>query len=264
MLAPKAQSLAVEIGRHELTVVQSPGLLQSNRDGGTTGAIVWRTSLFLARWLMQSNNLLSNTGVLKSGGSVIELGAGCSGIVSAVLATKLGSEGTIIASDMHPVTKLLQKNIDSHIQVLNASQSKAPRTPGLARINVTNFDWEQDEACSFLSSQGLEYGVDATIACDCVFNYALIQPFLDTCRDICRARQSCIQLQGNTDTMSDLSMLCPTVCIVVQQIRQPDVLEEWLKAALNLFTVWRIPSHISGDDLAPVAGRVMHILALKV
>lgn len=77
MRDPTAVTVEIDIAGHDYTIKQSPGLLQSNIQSGTTGAAVWRVSVAFAEWLVSRNNPLFAHGVLKSTTStVIELGSG--------------------------------------------------------------------------------------------------------------------------------------------------------------------------------------------
>lgn len=96
---------------------------------------------------------------------------------------------------------------------------------------------------------------DALTACDCIFNYALIQPFVQTCADICKLRQS--------DNLSEGDKLPPCLCIVAQQLRNDDVFNSWLVAFKEHFRVWRIPGEMMPAALRPEAGFVVHIGILK-
>jgi hypothetical protein len=48
---PKASSIELVVGGRDYTIHQSPGLLSSNRQGGTTGAGTWAEEKYKAGYL---------------------------------------------------------------------------------------------------------------------------------------------------------------------------------------------------------------------
>ena len=114
-------------------------------------------------------------------------------------------------------------------------------------IKVLPLDWESDDGPAVLRSHGCRDNVDLILACDCVYNYALIDPFIQTCIDLASLRN---------DSR-------PTVCLVAQQLRQPDVLEQWLSSFSEHFSVWRIPDEALEKGLRPDSGYVLHLGLLK-
>lgn len=118
-------------------------------------------------------------------------------------------------------------------------------------------DWETDspellkQAASSNSSsrQSEDPGFDLVIACDTIYNDALIQPFLDTCADICRLRPTLNQKV--TDAKA------PSVCLIAQQLRSPEIFTSWLRTALQQFRVWKV-------DLGEESeGYILHLLTLR-
>ena len=108
----------------------------------------------------------------------------------------------------------------------------------------------------FSIAAGLEDGkrsFDAIIACDCIYNDALIPPLVQTCTDACQLRKAWIE-----DLESE-----PTVCIIAQQLRSPEVFENWLKAFHKVFRVWRLPDTHLTKDLASNSGFVIHVGVLR-
>ena len=76
--------MEIEIAGHDYIVRQSPGLLNSNRDEGTTGAVLWKITPLLANWLASIPDILSD--VLHNDAVVVELGCGVAGLIGLVLA----------------------------------------------------------------------------------------------------------------------------------------------------------------------------------
>jgi hypothetical protein len=93
---------------------------------------------------------------------------------------------------------------------------------------------------------------DAVIACDCVFNYALVQPLVQACVDICRLRSS------DADAAER-----PCLCIIAQQLRNDEVFQSWLTAFHQSFHVWRVPDKFLPEKLRSSAGFVVHIGLLR-
>jgi hypothetical protein len=86
--------------------------------------------------------------------------------------------------------------------------------------------------------------VDIIIACDCVYNEALIEPLNATCAAICR-----LKVEGQD----------PTLCLIAQQLRSPEVFETWLKSFNKLFHVWQVPDAMLGEGLKEGSGFVVHV-----
>lgn len=180
---------------------------------------------------------------------MLELGSGIAGIVPLTLAPLVQQ---YIATDQAYALKLLKENIDQNTaSTQTGSRDKkslkranfAPRS----NIQVESLDWETDDVGSFLKSNNAPEGVDMIIACDCIYNYALIKPFVQTCVDICRARTA----------------ERPTVCVIAQQLRQPDVFEEWLEEFNKHFRSWRLSDDLLTDGLRENSGFMIHMGILR-
>jgi hypothetical protein len=87
------------------------------------------------------------------------------------------------------------------------------------KIRVQNLDWETSDTSHMQP-------VDLIIACDCIYNESLIEPLNSTCASLCRLREDRER---------------PTLCLIAQQLRSPDVFEAWLKNFHEKFHVWQIP-----------------------
>lgn len=256
MISPNEPTLDLTIGNHDFIIKQSPAVLNSTRGGGTTGAVVWKVTPRFATWLSSPSNILFSTGLLSQVSTVLELGSGIAGIVPVLLASKVAR---YIASDQTYALKLLRENVDSNspIQVGSRAQQKTPRRVKVEparNINVVPLDWETDDVDSLLKTNGVNDGVDLLVACDCIYNYALIKPFVQTCVDVCRVKQ---RIQAE-----DLEKK-PTICVIAQQLRQPDVFEEWLAEFAKSFRVWRLPDELLTPDLREGSGFVIHLGILK-
>jgi len=250
MIDSSASVLELTIGTHDFTIKQSPGILQSTREGGTTGAAVWCLSPLLASWMSSPKNLLFENRLLDQFSSVLELGSGIAGLVPLMLCSKVHR---YVATDQRYALKLLQENIDENLKVVTGSSSLGkPKSRKEAHHatapEVYALDWESDDIGSFLSVNRLKNGVDLVFASDCVYNYALIEPFVETCVEVCRKR-----------SLSDK----PTICLVAQQLRQPDVMEEFLTVFLRYFDIYRLSDEEVGAELKPASGFAIHIGVLR-
>ena len=114
-------------------------------------------------------------------------------------------------------------------------------------------DWETHEVTHELTSSESQKSFHAVIACDCIYNDALIEPLVQTCVDVCKLRLS----EGPDRKES------PTVCIVAQQLRSAEVFEAWLKAFHRVFRVWRVPDEELTDGLRSNSGFVIHVGILR-
>jgi hypothetical protein len=222
----------VDIAGHEYELMQSPGLLNANRKGGTTGAVLWKVSPAVARWLTSRKNLLWAVGVLHQHANVVELGCGIAGIIGLSLHSQVAK---YILTDQEYVLKRLRGNV-------NANKS----SHGNAKLQVAALDWEADSASNLRSLAGKDAFIDLVIACDCIYNDFLIRPFVETCVVVFK--------------MSDGGS---TLLLVAQQLRSDDVLSEWLRTSMQYFDVWRLPDDRLSDELASGSGFIVHLLLLR-
>ncbi|KZF25411.1 hypothetical protein L228DRAFT_265880 [Xylona heveae TC161] len=266
---PDASSLELTVAGRDLTILQSPTILSSNRSGGTTGAVVWKISPLFADWIASPQNILFQTSLLDAKSNVLELGCGISGVVGLALAPFIG---TYVATDQAYVLKLLNQNIEENTEA-SSRPTKAPKkrpqpkpskhsvsprdskTPQ-KKVKTMSLDWELDEFSGLSEILGQSNpnaldsdqrtGLDAVIACDCIYNEALVEPLVRTCAEVCSLRQ-------------DGSTLAPTLCIVAQQLRSPDVFEAWAACFDRYFNVWRVPDELLTDGLKMGSGYVVHL-----
>jgi predicted nicotinamide N-methyase len=288
MLDPAARTVDVTIGGREFSIDQSPGILQSGREGGTTGAAVWQASLRLAEWLSWLENPLDRL-LEQRTGKALELGSGISGIVPCVIAPRLNR---IVATDQGYLLKALRENIENNKASMTTSNGsfgkhhasssrshtapshRSSRRPHNSRssyddnVAVLPLDWETDDVASFMTSHDLATGVDLLLASDCIYNYALIDPFVQTCTQVCQQRQQQRQRdhydsRNATGVDDSATSLAPTVLLVAQQMRQPEVFEQWLEATMQKFRIWRVPDDLLTEGFRTGTGFVLHLAILK-
>nr|AET79186.1 hypothetical protein [Claviceps purpurea] len=249
-----AQTVEVSLAGRDVTILQSPGVLASTRAGGTTGAVLWKVTPLFANWLASASNPLFTT-ILTPSSTVLELGCGISPLNALAIAPRIAN---YVLSDQNYVQKLLSQNI-----LANQSSSTAPsasRGSNKRRLGKTvtppppqnmifrALDWEQDQVSPELAEPASSY-FDAVVATDCVYNYALVDPFVQTCVDVCA-------LKNGDDEVR------PCVCIVGQQLRNHEVFRAWLGAFMGRFRVWRLRGDVL-PGLGAADGFVVHVGVLK-
>jgi hypothetical protein len=167
------------------------------------------------------------------------------------------------------VQKLFRANLEANAPASTTATNKKPKSqkskstpkqPPKSNISFTTLDWETDQAAS-LREECLgpdpdeDKGFDLLISCDCIYNEALVAPFVRTCAEICRLRPGYEKEGGDARR--------PTVCIIAQQQRSPDVFEGWLRETLREFRVWRIGDEVLGEGLRGGSGYLVHLLLVR-
>ncbi|KAK3944880.1 ribosomal lysine N-methyltransferase 5 [Diplogelasinospora grovesii] len=292
----KAPTLDLTIADRDLTIHQSPGILSSNRAGGTTGAVVWKVSPIFAEWLTTAGNPLFSHGVLSPRSAVVELGCGISPVVGLLLAPRISQ---YVLTDQPYVARLVEQNIaenDGHQVVLqhkataNKRSANKGRTGGASskgsgsgskgggatgtnnsgQIRFTPLDWETDDVSSALTRDLSGSSFDAVLACDCIYNEALVEAFVSACVDICRLREAELAAYASSskdDAKSEESgssdLLEPSICLIAQHLRTSDVFETWMDCFLRSFHVWRIPDTLVLPGLRSGSGFVVHLGVLR-
>lgn len=282
--------------------------------------MVWKITPRFAEWLGAPDNpLFAPRGVLSRRSLVVELGCGVSGLAGLALAPRVAR---CILTDQPYVARLVEQNLAENAGVFSSysssssssscSSSPAARTPrsrpsstsrshipakkqqpgsgsrgrGAAAGGVVRFtplDWETDAVTPALTGSGSGAGsFDAVLACDCVYNEALVEPFVSTCVDVCRLRAAeaeaaaagggaaagaaatTIATKGEGATEEEgTSSLEPCVCVVAQHLRDPFVFEAWLARFAQSFHVWRVPDELLLEGLRTNSGVVVHAGVLK-
>ncbi|KAF3767741.1 hypothetical protein M406DRAFT_328799 [Cryphonectria parasitica EP155] len=256
---PRATTLELTINGRDLAVTQSPAVLSSNRAGGTTGAVVWKVTPLFASWLSSgagssgsssnsSSNVLARAGLLTSASTILELGCGVSALVGLATAPLVRR---YILTDQQYVARFVEQNIEQNRRSL-------PTRAAGDNLTFHALDWELDTPTPALCVP------DLVVACDCIYNEALITPFVQTCADACRLRSSENERGGGggggSGTDRNVVERRPCVCVVAQQLRDPDVFEGWLKESMRKgFRVWRVPDAELPEGLRTSSGFVVHI-----
>jgi predicted nicotinamide N-methyase len=203
--------------------------------------VVWKVTPLFASWISSPTNFLFTNNLLSSTSTILELGAGVSGIVALALGPKVAR---YTATDQDYVLKVLRQNIAENLEnvfpkskSLNKSKIKQSSSPHADRIRIETLDWETDDVSHTPP-------VDLIIAADCIYNESLIEPLNSTCAAMC-------ELRAKEER--------PTLCLIAQQLRSPDVFEAWLKNFHEKFVVWQIPDDMLGEGLKEGGGFVVHL-----
>lgn len=270
----------------DLVIYQSPSLLLSDREEGTTGAgwfqlqltpavifrlqeywwpfvVVWKIAPLVANWVAADDNFLFKHSIIHSNSTVLELGCGISGLVGLALSPKIRR---YLATDQDYVFKTLKLNLEENLPSMESTKTSRRRKGDSAaqlsaklsssNIKIVHLDWETSLISPVLlnsSLSGLNFpqdtSLDLILACDCTFNEALIDPFVRTCADLC-------QLPKPVSTPRPM-------CIIAQQLRSHVVFEAWLFAFHKKFRVWRVPDEKLHEGMRGGSGFVIYIGLLR-
>lgn len=224
---------------------------------------MWNIAPLFANWVASDNNFLFKTSIIHSNSTVLELGCGISGIVGLALSPKIRR---YLATDQDYVFKTLKINLEDNFPKSKCSKpcqrrKGKPESGPLASLSSTNIrilhlDWETSlisprlfDSCFSGLNLTQDTKLDLILACDCIFNEALIGPFVRTCVDLCRLPKA-------------KSSPC-SLCIIAQQLRSHTVFEAWLFAFHQNFRVWRVPDEKLHEDMREGSGFVIHIGLLR-
>lgn len=259
--------------------------------------MLWKITPLFAEWITSPSNPLWTNTLLSSTSVVAELGCGISALVALALAPFVEH---YIATDQEYVRRLFRTNLDANaIQATSGpkqgksskarsgksagkkSQSRSADAPPTPNITFTTLDWELDQpgllkGCIEAEPSDREghsrrgrdeadededLGFDLLLSCDCIYNEALVTPFVRTCAELCRLRPAYEPApDGENGSMSGRQ---PTICIVAQQQRSPDVFETWLRETLREFRVWKLSDEVLGDGLKSGTGYLVHLLMVR-
>lgn len=182
-----------------------------------------------------------------------------------------------IATDQEYVRKLFRTNLEANASTSASAlvsdkkskkhQKAKPKAANksadpVTNISFTTLDWETDQAGSLKAEcMGSTYaaedpGFDLLVSCDCIYNEALVAPFVRTCAEICRLRP--VYAEGE-----EMGPCRPTLCIIAQQQRSPNVFETWLRETMREFRVWRLSDDLLGEGLKSGSGYLVHLLLVK-
>lgn len=248
---PKADTLELEIAGHNYIIRQSTGLLNSIREKGTTGAVLWKITPLLAAWLASKPSVLAD--IIHEGAVVVELGCGVAGLIGLVLSRIVQC---YILTDLGYVLQHLKANIAANAVASRRDKKVARKKKYSPQKEPANddvlktlaLDWENDSAQNLKTVMAEGSSVDLLLLCDCVYNEYLIRPLVQTCIDICQ--------QGHTGGKA-------TVVLLAQQLRSDTVFEVFVECMMKNFEVWRVPDEKIVGELRPGSGYAVHLAMLK-
>jgi hypothetical protein len=180
-----------------------------------------------------------------------------------------------VLTDQTYVARLVEKNLEENLPAAgsqkpsSSSQKRKGKPPSNAspvNLRFTPLDWELDEVTRSLTGSPDVASFDVVIACDCIYNDTLIRPLVQTCADACELRQKQRQQERDHEAGSSIQAdvdTSPTLCVVAQQLRDPEIFEGWIKEFSSCFRVWRVPDEALSKELRANSGFVVHIGVLK-
>ena len=228
---------------------------------------MWKINPRFAEWIASPKNALAQYHVISNGSTVLELGCGVCPIIALLMKSRVSR---YIATDQDYVLKRFRQNLAENAR---SCQTKPLKTrPGKRRtvkdfeshqtrtVEVLELDWEHSciEGLPDIIRQGPTStvrpwnGLDIIVACDCIINEKMVVPFVNACVALCRFRKTTREGQ-----------LAPTVCVVAQQLRSPEVFEEWLARMTRRFHVFRVSEDHLPTELGPHSGHAVHLAILK-
>ncbi|KAK7447479.1 hypothetical protein Landi51_06835 [Colletotrichum acutatum] len=253
---PKATELSLTLAGRDFTIHQSPTVLSSTRAGGTTGA-----------------------------------GCGISPLTALLLAPRVAR---YVLTDQPYVARMIHQNLEANPLPKSSSSSSSSSTSRRSRkaaaatssstttsstasssspgtISFHPLDWELDTPDPSLTGvpPSSANSFDVVVCCDCIYNEALVEPLVSTTADLARLRVRAQQEDQDHDDDNNPSFSSttarsePCVCIVAQQLRSPDVFEEWIGAFHRNFRTWRVPDVLLPEGLRIEAGFVVHVGILR-
>ncbi|KAK1447621.1 hypothetical protein CMEL01_09460 [Colletotrichum melonis] len=286
---PKATELSLTLAGRDFTIHQSPTVLSSTRAGGTTGAVLWKITPLFATYLASPTSPF--TQLFTPSSTILELGCGISPLTALLLAPRVAR---YVLTDQPYVSRMIHQNLEANPLPKSASSSsssssstsrrsrKAAASSSTASSATTSsspgtisfhpLDWELDTPDPSLTGvpPSTANSFDVVVCCDCIYNEALVEPLVSTTADLARLRVRAQQgdqdqddHDDNPSSSSTTARSEPCVCIVAQQLRSPDVFEEWIGAFHRDFRTWRVPDALLPEGLRIEAGFVVHVGILR-
>ncbi|KAF9869538.1 hypothetical protein CkaCkLH20_12931 [Colletotrichum karsti] len=276
---PKATTLSLTLADRDFTIHQSPTVLSSTRAGGTTGAVLWKITPLFATYLSSPTSPF--TQIFTPSSTILELGCGISPLTALLLAPRVSR---YILTDQPYVSRMIHQNLEANPLPSSSSSSKQSSssrrrkggggTTGSSSnaagsgsgsggtIEFRSLDWELDTPTPDLTGSPSARSFDAVVCCDCIYNEALVDPLVSTTADLARLRLRAAQ-EDLEEAGAEPERSEPCLCIVAQQLRSPDVFEEWAKAFHERFRVWRVPDDLLPEGLRIESGFVVHVGILR-
>ncbi|KAK1507669.1 hypothetical protein CTAM01_02781 [Colletotrichum tamarilloi] len=284
---PKATELSLTLAGRDFTIHQSPTVLSSTRAGGTTGAVLWKITPLFATYLSSPTSPFNQLFTPTS--TILELGCGISPLTALLLAPRVAR---YVLTDQPYVSRMIHQNLEANPLPKSSSSSSSSSTSRRSRkaaassstatsattssspgtISFRPLDWELDTPDPSLTGvpPSTASSFDVVVCCDCIYNEALVEPLVSTTADLARLRVRAQQEDQDQDDHDDNPSFSsttarsePCVCVVAQQLRSPDVFEEWIGAFHRDFRTWRVPDASLPKGLRIEAGFVVHVGILR-
>ncbi|KAK1708378.1 hypothetical protein BDP67DRAFT_147112 [Colletotrichum lupini] len=286
---PKATELSLTLAGRDFTIHQSPTVLSSTRAGGTTGAVLWKITPLFATYLASPTSPF--TQLFTPASTILELGCGISPLTALLLAPRVAR---YVLTDQPYVSRMIHQNLEANPLPTSSSSSSSSSTSRRSRkaaassstatpattsssqgtISFRPLDWELDTPDPSLTGvpPSTASSFDVVVCCDCIYNEALVEPLVSATADLARLRVRAQQEDQDQDDQDDnpssssssaTARSEPCVCIVAQQLRSPDVFEEWIGAFHRDFRTWRVPDALLPEGLRIEAGFVVHVGILR-
>ena len=120
-------------------------------------------------------------------------------------------------------------------------------------IDIVSLDWETHSIQHHPAFSGENVGeITLILAMDCVYNEALVPPFIETCREICELAYNSRKPSNEKCSGYDTEQ---TLVLIGIDLRHQDVLECFLLHFVRAFKVWRVSdSHLSEELKTRVDG----------
>lgn len=227
-------SVHLDITGIDLNIKQSLSAFNSRTQTSSTGYVCWQTSINFADWLIGDPKCPLGC-LLKEKPTMLELGAGSSGI----LASTLGSLASIYVATDHQkhLTKLLRTNTEANVHTkvkfsprdTSEKIKKATLNECYPIIHFQEYDWEDSDAKIDLQPPIVLTYPDLIIASDTIYNEYLIPFFVKA-------------LKNNIGYS--------TVAIVALQLRDESIIESFLRQMVAASTkVYSVPHSLMSINL---------------
>ncbi|KAG2346761.1 hypothetical protein BDR05DRAFT_1057353 [Suillus weaverae] len=206
----------------EIELAQDKTALRSRK--GDTGSVLWRASIALAQVILQQHRFppsdpLVDKDLLRES-HILELGAG-TGLLSIALSACAKS---YTATDIAPLLPLVRKNVALNFAGWTHNTRLPEGSPG-SNISVEELDWETllslpptGRSRYYPKPPEPNAKWDLVLIVDCIYHPSLLPALVETIETVSTAGK--------------------TWALVIVELRQEDVVREFLERLLNKGTWW--------------------------
>ncbi|CAG8454114.1 14267_t:CDS:2 [Acaulospora morrowiae] len=212
--------------RTTVNIGQSQSLLSAR---GTTGSVLWDSSIMLSRLMITNREWL---GLSTEKTNVIELGSGC-GLTGIALSSHVR---LMALTDQASMIPHLWKNVKRNLGNQNS------------KVIVTELMWGED-----IDKDIIRQHWDYVIASDCIFNESINVSFVETLVKLCGGvggDNSKTTRPASTSDESGREDLQRTVVIIALELRSDEVHSNFLEemTVKRNFMMWRLPTSMYGSE----------------